>query len=158
MGDLILIQWGQDFILRFKPNSSKENKINFTENQIDKEQPLSWSAAKPERGVEKKNVLSLSGKFKKKKKKKGIWRMLFAHFSFSSQNNPTSVCFLNGHQQSSRRFLIAGMGWSCCCPHHCSPLPSSPTPGPSWGGACPSVRRSGLQSMPQVMGDDKICW
>lgn len=70
MGDLILIQWGQDFILRFKPNSSKENKINFTENQIDKEQPLSWSAAKPERGVEKKNVLSLSGKFKKKKKKR----------------------------------------------------------------------------------------
>lgn len=127
MGDLILIQWGQDFILRFKPNSSKENKINFTENQIDKEQPLSWSAAKPERGVKKKMFFPYQVSLKKKKKKKGIWRMLFAHFSFSSQNNPTSVCFLNGHLQSSR-FLIAGMGWSCCCPHPCSPLPGSPTP------------------------------
>lgn len=94
MGDLILIQWGQDFILRFKPNSSKENKINFTENQIDKEQPLSWSAAKPERGVEKKNVLSLSGKFKRKKKKERNLENVVCSF-FLFQSKQPHLCLLS---------------------------------------------------------------
>lgn len=121
---------------------------------------MSWSATDAEKGVLKK-VLSLSEELgKKKRKKTGTWRRLFAHFPFLSQKNPVSACSPHGHRGSG---AAEGFWWQCQDEAAAVPIlgascpdPRSPPAPPRWSGTGdgqPWGHRESLPWLPPRLGD-----